>query len=75
MAKLTKEKINEYTEAESDVAVYRMYTSIGYDLWMKLAVFYFHNHNIFTRILLQFPLFLVDTIDTFTYLKEKMKSR
>lgn len=67
MSKLTKQEMDECLKAEENTAIYRMFTSKGVHLHMKIAKFYYNHYNIFTYAAIQIPLIIVDMIDSVEY--------
>lgn len=67
----TIEMIAALLDAEN-IAIYRMYTSVGVSLYMKIAKFHYRfNHKVVARFLSNVLLIFVDAIDLFLALIEK----
>lgn len=71
MNKLTKEEIERELDNEEDIAVYRMFSSKGVDLRMRIAEWYYNHYNVFSYIVIQIPLLIVDAIDIIMAVVEK----
>lgn len=67
MDKLTEQEIEKCLEEEEATAVYRMFTSKGVHLYMKIAKFYYNHYNVFIHTVIQIPLIIVDMIDSLEY--------
>ena len=73
MGKLSQKEIEEALDNAAGIASYRMYTDTGFHLYMKMANFYYNHYNAFIKIVIQIPLFFIDTIDFVVFFFERKK--
>ena len=74
--RLTTTEINNASNKAQDIAIYRMYTHKGVEMYMLLAKFrYKFNHRFFIRFLANILLIFVDALDLWFLIIEKIKNK